>query len=67
MLGKHSGRHAVKKQCQDQGYDLTRFELDRGYREVIALADRQKSVSAVDLSRIVETIRTAAVQDEGVA
>ena len=67
VLGKHSGRHAVKKQCQDQGYELTRFELDRVYREVIALADRQKSVSAVDLSRIVETIRTAAVQDEGVA
>ena len=67
VLGKHSGRHAVKKQCQDQGYELTRFELDRVYREVIALADRQKSVSEVDLSRIVETIRTAAVQDEGVA
>lgn len=67
VLGKHSGRHAVKKQCQDQGYELTRFELDRVYREVIALADRQKSVSEVDLSRIVETIRTAAVPDQGVA
>ena len=67
VLGKHSGRHAVKKQCQDQGYELTRFELDRVYREVIALADRQKSVSAVDLSRIVETIRAAAVPDQGVA
>ena len=67
VLGKHSGRHAVKKQCQDQGYELTRFELDRVYREVIALADRQKSVSEVDLSRIVETIRNAAVPDQGVA
>ena len=67
VLGKHSGRHAVKKQCQDQGYELSRFELDRVYREVIALADRQKLVSEVDLSRIVETIRTAAVPDEGVA
>ena len=67
VLGKHSGRHAVKKQCQDQGYELSRFELDRVYREVIALADRQKSVSEADLSRIVETIRTAAVPDEGVA
>ena len=67
VLGKHSGRHAVKKQCQDQGYELTRFELDRVYREVIALADRQKSVSEVDLSRIVETIRAAAVPDQGVA
>ena len=67
VLGKHSGRHAVKKQCQDQGYELTRFELDRVYREVIALADRQKSVSEADLSRIVETIQTAAVTDQGAA
>lgn len=67
VLGKHSGRHAVKKQCQDQGYELSRFELDRVYREVIALADRQKSVSEADLSRIVETIQTAAVTDQGAA
>ena len=67
VLGKHSGRHAVKKQCQDQGYELTRFELDRVYREVIALADRQKSVSEADLLRIVETIQTAAVTDQGAA
>ena len=67
MLGKHSGRHAVKKQCQDQGYELSRFELDRVYREVIALADRQKSVSEADLLRIVETIQTAAVTDQGAA
>ncbi len=67
VLGKHSGRHAVKKQCQDQGYELSRFELDRVYREVIALADRQKSVSEADLLRIVETIQTAAVTDQGAA
>ena len=67
VLGTHSGRHAVKKQCQDQGYELTRFELDRVYREVIALADRQKSVSEADLLRIVETIQTAAVTDQGAA
>ena len=67
VLGKHSGRHAVKKQCQDQGYELTRFELDRVYREVIALADRQKSVSEVDLSRIVETIQAEVVTDQGAA
>ena len=67
VLGKHSGRHAVKKQCQDQGYELSRFELDRVYREVIELADRQKSVSEADLLRIVETIQTAAVTDQGAA
>ena len=67
VLGKHSGRHAVKKQCEDQGYKLSRFELDRVYREVIALADRQKSVSEVDLSNIVENVQTSTITDQGAA
>ena len=67
VLGKHSGRHAVKKQCEDQGYELSRFELDRVYREVIALADRQKSVSDTDLSSIVENIQISTVTDKGAA
>ncbi|HIC58159.1 MAG TPA: 2-isopropylmalate synthase [Acidobacteria bacterium] len=67
VLGKHSGRHAVKKQCGDQGYELSRFELDRVYREVIALADRQKSVSETELSSIVENIQTLMATDKGAA
>ena len=67
VLGKHSGRHAVKKQCEGQGYELSRFELDRVYREVIALADRQKSVSDTDLSSIVENIQISTVTDKGAA
>ena len=59
VLGKHSGRHAVKKRCEDLGYTLSRFELDRIYREVIALADRQKSVEDDDVTAIVERVRTA--------
>ena len=54
VLGKHSGRHAVRKRCEDLGYDLSRFEIDRVYREVIALADRQKSVRDDDVAAIVE-------------
>lgn len=67
VLGKHSGRHAVKKQCEGQGFKLSRFELDRVYREVIALADHQKSISEADLSRIVETIQAEVVTDQGAA
>ena len=67
VLGKHSGRHAVKKQSEDQGYELSRFELDRVYREVIALADRQKSVSETELSSIVENIQTLMATDKGAA
>ncbi len=70
VLGKHSGRHAVKKRCEDLGYALSRFELDRVYREVIALADRQKSVSDDDVTAIVGRIQVAApaaVVGEGAA
>ena len=58
VLGKHSGRHAVKRRCEQLGYDVTRFELDRVYREVIALADRQKSVGDDDVEAIVTRVRT---------
>jgi 2-isopropylmalate synthase len=70
VLGKHSGRHAVKKRCEDLGYALSRFELDRVYREVIALADRRKSVSDDDVTAIVERVQAVApiaVAGEGVA
>ena len=60
VLGKHSGRHAVKKRCEELGYELSRFELDRVYREVIALADRRKSVSDADVAAIVARMQPAA-------
>ena len=60
VLGKHSGRHAVKKRCEDLGHELSRFELDRVYREVIALADRRKSVSDDDVAAIVARLQAAA-------
>ena len=60
VLGKHSGRHAVRKRCEDLGHELSRFELDRVYREVIALADRQKSVSDDDVAAIVGRLQAAA-------
>ena len=60
VLGKHSGRHAVRKRCEDLGYELTRFEVDRVYREVIALADRRKSVPDEDVVAIVGRVRSTA-------
>ena len=56
VLGKHSGRHAVKKRCEELGHELSRFDLDRVYRQVIALADRQKSVGDDDLATIVSRV-----------
>jgi len=57
VLGKHSGRHAVKIRAEELGYTLSRFELDRVYRRMIALADRQKHVSDVELSAIIEVLQ----------
>jgi 2-isopropylmalate synthase len=59
VLGKHSGRHAVQRRCEQLGITLERPELDRVYRAVIALADREKIVNDADLMKIVEAQRSA--------
>jgi 2-isopropylmalate synthase len=57
VLGKHSGRNAVRQRCQQLGFELTRLELDRVYREIIALADRQKVIHDEDVGAIVRRVR----------
>ncbi|HLI86415.1 MAG TPA: 2-isopropylmalate synthase [Bryobacteraceae bacterium] len=42
VLGKHSGRHALLKRCQDLGFDLTKPELDALYQRFVAVADHRK-------------------------
>jgi 2-isopropylmalate synthase len=59
VLGKHSGRHAVQKRCEELGFVLTKFELDRVYRQMTALADRQKHVSDAELVTLVEAVKQA--------
>ena len=61
VLGKHSGRHAVAQKCEELGFTLTRFELDRVYREMVALADAQKHVSDAELARIAAGVQAAEV------
>ncbi len=53
VLGKHSGRHAVQRRCEEMGYTLSRFEVDRVYRRMIALADAHKTVTDNQLKAIV--------------
>ena len=57
VLGKHSGRHAVKQRCEQLGFELSRLELDRVYRAMIDLADRQKTVEDTDLAAIVARLQ----------
>ena len=67
VLGKHSGRHAVKRRCEQIGYDLSRFELDRVYRAIIDLADRQKQIDDDDVTRIIESTRAELARTEAAA
>ncbi|OFW06673.1 MAG: 2-isopropylmalate synthase [Acidobacteria bacterium RIFCSPLOWO2_02_FULL_67_36] len=57
VLGKHSGRHAVQRRCEQLGVTLTRQQLDDVYRAVIAHADREKIVSDRDLAAIVANVQ----------
>jgi 2-isopropylmalate synthase len=53
VLGKHSGRHAVQRRCEQIGLTVDRATLDVVYSAVIAHADREKVVSDADLTAIV--------------
>jgi 2-isopropylmalate synthase len=57
VLGKHSGRHAVKHRCEALGITLTRIELDQVYRQVIARCDEQKTFDNADLLGVINEVR----------
>ena len=57
VLGKHSGRHAVKHRCEAIGHTLTRLELDQVYRRIIAMCDVQKSVTDADLITVIQDVK----------
>jgi 2-isopropylmalate synthase len=52
VLGRHSGRHAVQKCCEQLGLTLARHDLDEVYRRMIVLADHKKFVSDDELLEI---------------
>jgi 2-isopropylmalate synthase len=60
VLGKHSGRHAVQRRCEQIGHTIDGQALDQVYREVIAHADREKVVNDSDLTAIVARVNSAA-------
>jgi 2-isopropylmalate synthase len=62
VLGKHSGRNALRLSLRDLGYEPSDVELAEVYRRVTALADQQKDVRQRDLVAIAhEVIRRGAV------
>jgi 2-isopropylmalate synthase len=59
VLGKHSGRHAVLRRCNDLGLGVESAELVEIYRALMAIADDRKIISDADIIAVVSNIRTA--------
>ncbi len=53
VLGKHSGRHALQRRCEELGVHLDAGQLGELYRRFTELADRKKMILDEDLIRMV--------------
>jgi len=58
VLGKHSGRHALGRRCEELGFQFERPELDAIYKEFVALADKIKTVEDHHLSELIREVRS---------
>jgi 2-isopropylmalate synthase len=54
VLGKHSGRHALRDRYEHLGYHLEKQELDEIYQRFTQLADRKKNILDDDLIELME-------------
>jgi 2-isopropylmalate synthase len=56
VLGKHSGRHALRQSLKELGYEPSDAELAECYRRVTSLADQAKQVRPRDLMAIAHEV-----------
>src|SRR6476661_5770555 len=56
VLGKHSGRHALKNRTEDLGFQLTREELEVLYDRFTLLADRKKGVRNDEIVHLIQEV-----------
>ena len=56
VLGKHSGRNALRATLVDLGFQPTREDLDECYKRVVTLADASENVSNRDLLAIAHQV-----------
>jgi len=53
ILGKHSGRHAIREHLKKMGFDLSREEVDTVFKRFKELADIKKEIFDEDLEAII--------------
>ncbi len=56
VLGKHSGRHALRDRCEHLGYNLTKEQLESVYQRFISAADRKKGVLDEEIGSILREV-----------
>lgn len=57
VLGKHSGRHAIRHRLQELGIALSDRDHERFYARFIARADRKKEITNEDLQELVRKVK----------
>ena len=53
VLGKHSGRHALRTRLAEMGHALDEVELDKAFARFKELADRKKVIVDADLEALI--------------
>jgi 2-isopropylmalate synthase len=53
VLGKHSGRHALRNALHDMGFEIDGQALNTAFKRFKEIADRKKHVTAMDLEALV--------------
>ena len=53
VLGKHSGRHALRSRLAEMGHSLDDVELDKAFARFKDLADRKKVITDLDLEALI--------------
>jgi 2-isopropylmalate synthase len=53
VLGKHSGRHALRQALEEMGFNIDGQALNTAFKRFKEIADRKKQVTAMDLEALV--------------
>jgi 2-isopropylmalate synthase len=53
VLGKHSGRHALRDALEEMGFQLDGQALNTAFKRFKEIADRKKQITAMDLEALV--------------
>ncbi len=53
VLGKHSGKHALREKLTEMGYEVTDAEMEDIFNRFKDLADKKKSITGADVEALV--------------